>query len=1143
MATPETAVFRSPYLARFAHIPTLNRDRESAEQKEEKDLQRQAANEERPEPVQRQVSEKQKEDAVQRQVAEEPKEEAVQRQVQEDKPETPVQRQAVAEPKEETVQRQAAAEPKEEPVQRQAAAEPKEEPVQRQAATEPKEESLQRAAANDERKESVQRAAAKEERPEQLQRQVDGMPDQAANVSADIRSAKSGGNPLPLSVRRFMEPRFQANFSQVRIHTDENAARLNRNVGAKAFTVDNHIFFGRGQFQPESDQGRELIAHELTHTIQQGAAVQRKAAPRVSQGTGGRIHRLGISDALDYIADKANNIPGYRMFTIILGVNPINMSRVDRSAGNILRAIIEFLPGGALITQALDNHGVFNKVGAWVKEQFESLAMTGAMFRDALYRFLDSLSWRDIFRLGSVWRRAKRIFTEPIGRLISFGRSLVRGIINLIKDAILRPLARLVARTRGYDLLTAVLGFDPITGDSVPRTATTLIGGFMRLIGQEEIWNNIQRAKAIPRAWAWFQGALSGLLGIVRQIPSLFVNAFRSLTIGDIVVLPRALGKIVGIFTGIAGQFFSWAGSQVLQLLQIIFEVVAPGAVPFIRRAGAAFSTIIRNPVGFVRNLVRAGQMGMRAFAGNFLTHLKASLIGWLTGAMSGAGVYIPQAFTVREILKFILSVLGLTWQNIRAKLVRAVGEPTVVVMEKGFELIQTLITEGPAAAWEKIVEHIQNLKDLVIEQVLAFVKSRIVQAAITKLVSMLSPAGAFIQAIIATYNTIMFFVERLRQIMQVAMAFVNSIAAIAAGRIQQAAARVEQTMAGLLTLVISFLARFAGLGKVSDAVTGVINRVRQPIDRALDRIVEWIVAQARRLGRFVAQAGVPQDPQERVELAAQAAVAAAQRLTGKVTEGLLRPALGAIKIRYGLTLLEPFQQDGVWWVRAAINPVKTKSMGVPVDGVAGDDPDADRGKARAAFGQRLFSRAELQDQLQVSASTANRRIQDWMGQSSLHRLASSTYDPLTLYSFDPEKAGQRDTNPNNRARYGYSNPAKDSGVGLQVLCIGLLTDRSPKPIKRSDAGYHRTKAWYKSVLTSTIFKWARAILGHRPPGASGHWNRTGHTHPRSVNMAWNRSLAAYHGPEEAGESSATGGASERYRVPSKEAGSHPSWW
>src|SRR3712207_8322420 len=49
------------------------------------------------------------------------------------------------------------------------------------------------------------------------------------------------------------------------------------------------------------------------------------------------------------------------MFTIILGFNPINMSRVDRSAANILRAMIEFMPGGNLITQALDNYGVLDR--------------------------------------------------------------------------------------------------------------------------------------------------------------------------------------------------------------------------------------------------------------------------------------------------------------------------------------------------------------------------------------------------------------------------------------------------------------------------------------------------------------------------------------------------------------------------------------------------------------------------------------------------------------------------------------------------------------------------------------------------------------------------------------------------------------
>ena len=115
-----------------------------------------------------------------------------------------------------------------------------------------------------------------------------------------------------------------------------------------------------------------------------------------------------------------------------------------------------------------------------------------------------------------------------------------------------------------------------------------------------------------------------------------------------------------------------------------------------------------------------------------------------------------------------------------------------------------------------------------------------------------------------------------------------------------------------------------------------------------------------------------------------------------------------------------------------------------------------------------------LYPSIEVSASTANRRIQGWLGQSSLYRLASSANDPLTLYSFDASKAGQRETNPGNRSKYSYSNPSKGSSVGLQVLSLGLLTDRSPKPIEQEKASYHRTKAWYKSV-TSTIFQWARA--------------------------------------------------------------------
>lgn len=673
-----------------------------------------------------------------------------------------------------------------------------------------------------------------------------------ADVASGIAIATGGGMPLPEDVRAFMEPRFRADFRRVRVHTDAQAATLARKINARAFTYGSDIFFAEAAYQPNTADGAELIAHELTHTIQQNAAVQRSEAPVVTQHSPPALQRFGLSDVLDYFADKANLIPGFRLFTLVLGVNPVNMRRVDRSAANLLRALIEVIPGGALIATVLDSHGVFARAGAWIEVQLAKLGSLGAMVRAGIDRFLDSLGWRDVFHLGDVWDRAKRIFEDPVTRLLDFGRNLVVGILTLVKDAILAPLARLASASRGWDLLCAVLGRNPITGEAVPRTAETLIGGFMKLIGQQEIWADIKRANAQSRAWAWFQGALAGLLAFVRQVPQLFLNALSALTFTDIVLLPRAFVRVGAAFGDFAGRFIVWAGGQVMSLLEIIFEVVAPGVMVYLRRAASAFRTIIRDPVRFIRNLVRAGIQGFRQFAANFLTHLRTSIVGWLTGAMSGANIYIPQSFSLGEMVKFILSVLGLTWQNIRQKLVRVMGERAVAVLETTFDIVVTLVREGPAAAWQRIVEAIGNLRDMVMEQVMAFVRTNIVIAAVTKLISSLNPVGAFVQAVIAIYNTVMFFVERIRQIGQVAAAVIDSISAIAAGNVAAAANRVEQTMAGLLTLVISFLARIMGLGRVSDTVTNIVNRVRQPVDRALDRVVDWLTAQARRLGSAI---------------------------------------------------------------------------------------------------------------------------------------------------------------------------------------------------------------------------------------------------------------------------------------------------
>ncbi len=672
------------------------------------------------------------------------------------------------------------------------------------------------------------------------------------NVAAEISASQSGGSELPTSVRRMMEPRFGARFDRVRVHTGDRAAKLNRQVSARAFTVGNQIFFGGGQFQPESQEGRELIAHELTHTIQQGAAVQaiqRSEDVTVSQRCEPQVQRLGMNDALNYFAEQANNIPGFRMFTIVLGMNPINMSGVDRSPANIMRAIVEFLPGGGLITQALDNHGVFDKVGNRVAQQIASLGMVGGAIKQGIDAFLKGLSWSDIFNLGSVWERAKSIFTAPIGQLISFAKGLVTGIITFIKDAILMPIASLAQGTPSYELLCAVLGKDPITDKPVPQNADTLIGGFMKLIGQSDVWENMKKANAVSRAFAWFKGALSSLLGFLRQIPTLFVSAFKALEIMDIVLVPRAFAKLVGVFGNFVASFIQWAGNAVWNLLEIVVDSVSPGAFGYIKRTGAALKSILKNPLPFVGNLIKAAKLGFQNFAGNFGSHLKAGLIDWLTGSL--AGVYIPKAFSLVEVGKFVLSILGITWAGIRAKIVKVLG-PTGETIMKGlettFDVVVALVTGGPAAAWEIIKEKLTNLKDMVIGGIMDLVIDAVVKKAVPKLIAMFIPGAGFISAILSIYDTVMVFVQKISKIIQVVNAFIASIVAIAGGAIGAAAGRVERILAGLLSLAISFLAGFAGLGKIADKIMGVINKVRASVDKAIDTAIAWIVSKAKSL-------------------------------------------------------------------------------------------------------------------------------------------------------------------------------------------------------------------------------------------------------------------------------------------------------
>ncbi len=91
----------------------------------------------------------------------------------------------------------------------------------------------------------------------------------APSLENRLASQKGGGSLLPEDTRSFMESRFGADFSEVRIHDDSQAAQMNQELGAQAFAHGNDIYFNSGKYDPSSAKGKELLAHELTHTIQQ----------------------------------------------------------------------------------------------------------------------------------------------------------------------------------------------------------------------------------------------------------------------------------------------------------------------------------------------------------------------------------------------------------------------------------------------------------------------------------------------------------------------------------------------------------------------------------------------------------------------------------------------------------------------------------------------------------------------------------------------------------------------------------------------------------------------------------------------------------------------------------------------------------
>jgi hypothetical protein len=447
-------------------------------------------------------------------------------------------------------------------------------------------------------------------------------------------------------------------------------------------------------------------------------------------------------------------------------------------------------------------------------------------------------------------------------RVWNFATTVAVQVIALIKDALLGWLSKFVNEVPGFDLLTVILGRNPITGEAVPRNAVNIIRGFITLLPNgKAVYERLEQTGVIADAGARIEGAISEL-GISWEF---IVGLFKS--VWDTVVSIDTLIDPIGVFIRVRDQF----GEPISRLVQFIFVVLRTlfelllAIMQFptdlighiIDNAMQAYEQIRNDPIAFLLHLLEAVKVGFSNFFDHFLTHLTNGLVEWLFRGLRKAGVEPPKDLSLASILDTVLHVLGISMDKIWKKLADRFGQETIDKIRGAIDKVVGIWTfvkdvqeRGISALWEYVEGQLSNLWNTVLDAAKNWIMEQIVDRVVAKLLSMLDPTGimAVINGFIAFFNAVQSAIEYLRDILQIIDTWVSTVAAIAAGDVTPGATKLEQGLADAIPVAIGFLANQVGLGDIATRIAEIIGKVRVLVDKALDWLLDKLAALVNRV-------------------------------------------------------------------------------------------------------------------------------------------------------------------------------------------------------------------------------------------------------------------------------------------------------
>lgn len=437
-------------------------------------------------------------------------------------------------------------------------------------------------------------------------------------------------------------------------------------------------------------------------------------------------------------------------------------------------------------------------------------------------REAEEQSWWD--RAVNFVKQAFAALTAAINAIFDAVREVVKGILDAVRDF-----------AKGLIDLAAdfIKGAIEAFGELLKGLVDTLLG---------DIFPGLAAAlnQAIDDAVAATQAAVDVVANSLKDGIDTLVDGLQAALDAILDAFQGAINFALSVMQAALTGDWAALAMMVLEAALRVLGIDPAAFYAFVGRALETINIIIDDPLAFLSHLVDSVVLGFQKFADNFLSHLQAGIVGWLTGALGD--IQVPAHFDLLGLLDLARQILGITWDWIRSKAVRIIGEENVQRIEFMFSYIQTLIEGGFPALFQRLMDDLSGLVDTVLDAIKSFLVEKVIIAGITWLASLFNPVGALVKLLFTIWNLYQFLRDQLGRIIQVVQTVVEGLGNIARGMIEGAASRIEQVLANLLPIAIDLVAKLLGLTGIAARVRRIIADIRERLDRAVDRLINRVL-------------------------------------------------------------------------------------------------------------------------------------------------------------------------------------------------------------------------------------------------------------------------------------------------------------